>query len=832
MRLYLLFGGGVVLGAIIWSPDNRGSVVTWPNADEARVPAEPDNAFSHANPGYQKRAGTFYEKEYLTKALGQLANAAQLTDEQKTAARKILRVFIDDWLASYVRGGGHISQEDLSHCLARMDKRFQAVLQSASHKAYLIWRKEASGTDNALAFLMSPRFVVYSKEAMASTSVPWSDPGYQKRVKWGDLTANVPQELAKRDLLDWSDELTRGLDTADAERLVVSLEVFLRAGQPERVAKAIPLMAKEKDLTARYHYSTYFLAERMLKCGWHEQARLWFDAFSANGPYNGNAMNRLLEWMDRKEGKPATEAWLREKARREPSGIRTVAEGWQRLYLERLAAESKLGAYVAGLRREIVKRPTDVELVFTYLGARTMLAEAERPATTWLADTVHFERALDNFCMARWFASNRNLGAAVAFYERSLDCPVTDYDRARFNSVSMCSRGFLPEEVEPTLRQWAKGGLAGIFFHEKKLKRAQKLVEELTGKKDGTLADLGPFLFAGMVQAASGQRVVEGRIKQAEKTDKDSIQYWLNRAEYYLGRKEEKQAEHAYQAALKLPPDSRWHDVVGDYGQFLQRHKRYKDAERLYRDEIGRVRIDNTEFWLHRLVSLDGQGGVRVLWDEPLVWAWLEELKNVGFPPTGQMWLRDLSRKAEKAKDWPAFEKKVRQFAAAPSPAPLEYYLGRILHDRALLDGRALSDKDGQLDEGLRMMKVAHARWPKDAFPRADEVANELFRILMQQGDRKAGETLVETLLEQSQYSLNPNWLGNAAVVVAQHGATDLAMRLWKRKTALDLIGQEDLESLASAGLTARLRRHYTALAKKDPENWAIKTALETLKAK
>ena len=71
--------------------------------------------------------------------------------------------------------------------------------------------------------------------------------------------------------------------------------------------------------------------------------------------------------------------------------------------------------------------------------------------------------------------------------------------------------------------------------------------------------DLGPYLLAGRVQAASGQRVVEGRIKKAEEEQKDSVRYWLNRAQYYLGRKEKEQSEQAYQSAMKLPADSlRW----------------------------------------------------------------------------------------------------------------------------------------------------------------------------------------------------------------------------------------------------------------------------------
>ena len=52
-------------------------------------------------------------------------------------------------------------------------------------------------------------------------------------------TTRVTAELRKRDLLQWSDELAGNLATADAETLMVALEVFCRAGQPERVSQGI-----------------------------------------------------------------------------------------------------------------------------------------------------------------------------------------------------------------------------------------------------------------------------------------------------------------------------------------------------------------------------------------------------------------------------------------------------------------------------------------------------------------------------------------------------------------------------------------------------------------
>jgi hypothetical protein len=132
-----------------------------PAASEVQAHSDTaSDAFAKNNPGYAERAGAFYEKEYLGKALNQLGAVVQLTDEQKLATRKILRAFVTDCLESYASGGGQISKEDLERCLATMDAKFKGELPQAGYEAYLAWRKDETGGSNALAFLMNPRFAI------------------------------------------------------------------------------------------------------------------------------------------------------------------------------------------------------------------------------------------------------------------------------------------------------------------------------------------------------------------------------------------------------------------------------------------------------------------------------------------------------------------------------------------------------------------------------------------------------------------------------------------------------------------------------------------------
>jgi hypothetical protein len=152
---------GLSLAMALLLATGGGPSTAQPTADEVKAASEmSDNAFARANPCYKERTGAFYEKEYLEKALDQMATVVELTDDQKMVARRILRTFITDWLQNYVSGDGHISRENLAHCLALMDERFQGELSQAGYKAYLAWRKDETGVRNALAFMMNPQFAI------------------------------------------------------------------------------------------------------------------------------------------------------------------------------------------------------------------------------------------------------------------------------------------------------------------------------------------------------------------------------------------------------------------------------------------------------------------------------------------------------------------------------------------------------------------------------------------------------------------------------------------------------------------------------------------------
>jgi len=671
----------------------------------------------------------------------------------------------------------------------------------------------------AVAVLMTAFFVV--RPGMAA----------EVKAEYGAWASKAQQmlaaELPRHNLLKWSEELAAAIPTADGPTLCLAISVFRRAGQPERIARAIPRLKGLLDSERTDGVAIYWLCRR----GHYAQVRQWLDAFPQDICVGDGEMKTFLHWFEKKDGAKAVESWLRDKAAHERAagpGKRGLGRGnWLRLYWERLQSDGKLQAHVAQLAETVRKEPARMSAILEYIGARrVLLASSSKAAPVgWLADVARLEHALDNWVLGRMLAAEKEHKGAILLFDKSLACPIGKYDRQNFNSFSMCSMFVGPDEVETVLRRWTRSALAQVCFHTGKLDRAQKLVEELTGKKDGTVSDLGPFLFAGQVQAASGQRVVEARIKKAEEEKKDSVRYWLNRAGYYIGRKEYEQAEEAFLSAMKLPSDAGYFDVVRDYGWFLFNRQRYLEAEKIFRAEIERVGLNgpngNVAFWFNQLALLDGKGDVRFPWNDPLVWQWLNEEKKRSFSQSAQMRMEWVARKAgETPAGWSAFEKKARALAADPCTPPLRYCLGTILHGH------------GQAQEGLRMMADAHDHWPVNGYPNACYVSKTLLKAYVGQGDWKKAEKVLAKLQNKPGFSRLERSLGRIALTAANAAALDDAMRLWRRKAALDLTDQDDLEALAAAGLADRLRDFYVGLAKQAPGNGAIAAALKKLEAK
>lgn len=635
-----------------------------------------------------------------------------------------------------------------------------------------------------------------------------------EKLDWYTVTEAVRKELQQRDLIEWSDKLARQLDEADTATLITALDVFIRAGQPNRISQTIEKLRSRQ--LGRLPAGGWWFSERLLKLGYYTQARQWFDSMDQNVCDRALMRGFIHNWEE--TGDPGKlEAWLKMKADGEDRSTFLVGEQWADLYYWYLARQKKLSEHVNGLVKDIRRDPTRREPILRYLAARRHLAGI-KPSIEWLGRIAKPSHALDAFELAGIMKDDQ-FESAIRLFDHSLTLPVMDYDRKWFNRRSMCAAYIPPDAVETTLRKWTKARLAAVCFAAKKLDRAQKLVEELTGKKDGNLDDLGPLLLAGQVQATTGQRVVKGRIKKAEGPRKNSERYWLARAQYYIGRKENAEAEKAYKSALVLKPDRDRFAVVRDYGWFMSELKRHRDAETLFRSELERVGVgdSNSEFWIQQLKNLDGKGEVSFVWDDPIMWQWLALQRKTFFGQQAQLNLQWCWRKA--ANERPKFWVKAKTLAGEKPSAPLDYIFGNLLAS------------EGKKVEAVKRMASAWDRWTAHDYPWRYHVGPELMGLFVGQGSWQEAEKVLISLRDVRGFSESEEmeWLEVLALSAAQAGSKDDAMRLWQERVRHGLTDYRGLRELVSHGLRERLSIYYAGLAKLSPGNDAIIAARREL---
>lgn len=199
---------------------------------------EPANEFARQNPDYRQRAGTFYEKEYLPKAVDQLAEAVGADASRKAALGEVLWAFIVDWLEEYVRGGGKMDASCLDGALRRMDERFRPVLNADEFSRYWLWRIGEAKTGNALAFLF------HYKPPRPRPAFPPDDDKIRR--------LDAVDRLAKTETPEATVELMVMMDTIDQDVLLYAARALSdRLPVPDYPGRGCPFTDLRRDQARR-----------------------------------------------------------------------------------------------------------------------------------------------------------------------------------------------------------------------------------------------------------------------------------------------------------------------------------------------------------------------------------------------------------------------------------------------------------------------------------------------------------------------------------------------------------------------------------------------------
>jgi tetratricopeptide (TPR) repeat protein len=420
------------------------------------------------------------------------------------------------------------------------------------------------------------------------------------QADWWAIDRAVVEQLLAEDLGSVVNSLAQS-PSGDAAELMRQLDLRVRAGHRRRAAEVIDRLAEATDLPEKGTLS--HLADFLIGREEWELSRQLLERLPQAEPGWGYVM--IKRWAER--GDPEEiDRWLAARAEQN-------AEYWFGERLRFRAGRGTEGAWFDSLAEEVRHHPADLARAQRYL--RAVSTVGKKMDLDWMGEVCQPALAYECYLLGEDLA-RLSPRAAVLLLNRSLALPFSAQDRKLLDE-SLRYRSaisFQAVDWEKELRTSTKLALARSYKAVGQADKAQPIVEELTAAGKDGLPPRGLSQFAGQVQLQSGARVVESRIARAEAQNTNSSEYWLTRAEYYAGRKEQAQAIEAYERALELSPldaegrggDQRY-QVWSAYAWFLGSAARSREAGQLWRREFDAARPE-TEYARRLPPSATGAG--------------------------------------------------------------------------------------------------------------------------------------------------------------------------------------------------------------------------------
>ena len=506
-----------------------------------------------------------------------------------------------------------------------------------------------------------------------------------------------------------------------------------------------------------------------------------------------------------------------------PAGIRNF---WTKERLRFAVEHDRADTLVTELSDKVRENPQDTEAAVALLEA---LIYARHDADdkwdlSWVAETIQPSLATQADKLASGLKTLNEWTTAEAFYLQALEIPLTEEETNQL--AMMCAVFVPPETIRAMFATRVREGMAECLLKAGREAEAQKwMVEAADIRKEH---DLGlNALFAGQVQGASGQRVIEGRIKEEEKQSEDDPRYWRERARYYRGRNEPDHEEEALLKGLALaaprpepPPHSRrgadsdWRRwLMADYANFLKWQNRTDEAVALLRKELEQAPADSASAQAAaHLLAFDFQGHVSV--DDAVLWDWLANRANWEHTEERLLWRMLESAKPEDLDKHFARAEELA-FGQAPSRAnTLGWIMNRMRYPKRSIPllSYAAENADGE-------HLVERARFT-------------LFESYLDTGDWRHAEGIFPEASKRLTYKELPEWYARVAGAAAKAGAQADAMRLWRQVANLSPSYMGGIEHLVEAGLRDELIAFYHEMQKKMPSSNIPAKALMVLTGK
>jgi tetratricopeptide (TPR) repeat protein len=479
-------------------------------------------------------------------------------------------------------------------------------------------------------------------------------------------------------------------------------------------------------------------------------------------------------------------------------------------------------ALIRDLQNQIKRRPQDIDAAMVFLTALAHARHADRDRwdLSWMAQTVRPSRATQ---AERLGAKLRELQAwptAVTFYRLAFDIPlteeeVTEIGRRRQVRIS-------PEVLRAHFTIQIRESMAECLLALGRNEEAQQWMVEAADLRARHGLGLNPIL-AGVVQGASGQRVIEGRIKEEQATREDDPEYWRQRAGYYRGRNEPGLEEEAWHKGLALTPppirerpskgyvDQR-RRMLSDYARFLQRRNREAEAVMLLQRELEQAPANaaSAEGAAHLLAfefpkHLDPK--------DEVLWTWLAGRPKWEYTEERFLW-RMLENAPRNVLD--VCLTRAERLTPGQDPSRAKT-LGWIMN------------RMGLAKRSIPLLEYAAQHAPDTEF--GERAIFTLFESCLDSGDWKRAEELLPQATGRMTPTEAPEWCSRLAFVAAQGRAKADAMRLWRMAASTDVAELAYLSRMSKAGLHEELTAFYSEMAQKIPSSEIPGRALQMLQS-
>ncbi len=624
-----------------------------------------------------------------------------------------------------------------------------------------------------------------------------------------DLTTLLIEGEARIDAL--VGEAT-GSSPEGAREAMFRVAVFLRAGMDaEAIAALHDLQRVWSKPSSHEIYQIYHHTTRKISA-W-SVARELVEVFASHMTGNGalDLPEHLLEsgWNFRR-----VDEWLLDK----PEGVDGF---WFKARLLFHANHDRADPLLDELEKGVRENPSDVAGALAYLDALGLTRQKSRKerALAWMAEAIVTNLATEARELARRFESPGRWSTAAAFHRRNLEASLTDEEVRRLQTE--CAAFFPEPQVRAGFAVETRERLAKCLLELGQPDEAQKWMVEAADLREEHGLGQTP-LFQGQVQAASGARVIEGRIRAEEKTSESDPRYWYRRADYYRGRDEADLEEKALVKALELTPlppaeyrgggQRGWwrKKAVGEYARFLRRHDRVDEALTLLREELRQAAMSpESAESAAGMLAFDLDKHITV--GDPVLWDWLAHQPEWDHPEERLLW-----RMLEKA-----------------SAGELDEYFGRaeaLAREADPTRAHSLGWIMNRMDHPARSVPLLEyaARSAKDERTK-HRFTFSLFDSYLDTGDWQGAERVLPAVVRRLTPDELPRWYVRLPLLAARAGARDDALRLWRGLASVHPTHLDGLADLAAAGLRDELFAFYREMAAEMPTSEVPARALGIL---